>query len=67
MWSKDDITRIATMNELFGEIFGDDFLPYKWDKVQRMVSIPPESYPCYEYDHALWEEDWLSGISNRSQ
>ncbi|KAJ7373369.1 hypothetical protein OS493_012961 [Desmophyllum pertusum] len=55
-WSEDDMKWIVMMDGLFSKIFGDDFLVYQWNKVQRSVCIAPDSFPCYTYDHALWEE-----------
>ena len=55
-WSEDDMAWIASMNELFLNIFGDDFLKYGWDKEKKRVIISPETLPSYQYDHLLWEE-----------
>lgn len=55
-WSKDDMAWIVSMNELFLNIFGDDFLQYGWDKEKKGVIISPESLPSYQYDHLLWEK-----------
>ena len=44
------------MDNLFTEIFGNDFLVYEWDKAKRTLIISPGSFPCFRYNHALWEE-----------
>ena len=48
------------MNELFSNIFGDDFLKYKWDEEKKSVIIKPESFPSYQYDHFLWEKAFVT-------
>ena len=60
MWSKDDMMWIVQMENLFTEIFGNDFLVYEWDKAKGTLIISPDSLPCFRYNHALWEEAFLS-------
>lgn len=47
---------IVQIDNLFTEIFGNDFLVYEWDKAKRTLIISPGSFPCFRYNHALWEE-----------
>lgn len=54
--SNDDLPWIASMNDLFHKVFGDDFLSYEWDKGLKRIVIAPECFPVYQYDHGLWEK-----------
>ena len=49
---------IVRMDDLFNKMFGDDFLVYEWDKGLKEMIISPDSFPCYDYDHAQWEENF---------
>ena len=60
MWSKGDMMWIVQMENLFTEIFGNDFLVYEWDKAKGTLIISPDSLVCFRYNYALWEEAFLS-------
>ena len=55
-WSKDGMSWIFTMNDLFNKMFGKDALPYEFDNGLKRVVISLDCLPIYQYDHALWEQ-----------
>ena len=46
-WSKDDMARIFTRNDLFNKMFGKDALSYEFDKGLKRVVISPDCLPMY--------------------
>ena len=67
--SKEEMTWVVGMTELFTEIFGDDFLSYETVPKTKVVQVAPESLPVYQYDHARWEgvSDFLKIVTSREQ
>ena len=46
-WSKNDMARIFTRNDLFNKMFGKDALSYEFDKGLKRVVISPDCLPMY--------------------
>lgn len=60
MWLKEHQDWILAMDNLFNQIFGGDFLAYKYDDKKgtsiREDTLPP---PLLEYNHDEWETEYL--------
>ena len=60
-WTKEKQEWILTIDKLFSDIFGNDYLSYQYDK-DKGTSVDGHTVSqLLEYDHEAWEKSYLEG------
>ena len=58
-WSKEKKEWILTIDQLFCDLFGSDFLSYKYNKDKGTGVVESTFTSLVEYDHDQWERNYM--------